>query len=167
MTHEPLAIGVARARVEWVDTDAAGIYHNSTVIRFVESAESRLMVERGLPDYFPSSPRVRFEADFQAPLFFTQDVTTRVLLTRIGTSSMHWEFEVWGEAFDGRPRRRAARGRYVTVHIGVGNRAGYDVGSVPWPESWVAALTGEPAAPASPASPADPALRPTPVESIP
>ncbi len=143
MTGEPLAVGVARTRVEWVDTDAAGIYHNSTVIRFVESAESRLMVERGLPDYFPSSPRVRFEADFEAPLFFTQDVTTSVCLMRVGTSSMHWEFEVWGEELDGRPRHRAARGRYVTVHIGVGNRAGHGATSVPWPTDWVTALAGE------------------------
>jgi acyl-CoA thioester hydrolase len=143
VTDEPLAIGVARTRVEWVDTDAAGIYHNSTVIRFVESAESRLMVERGLPDYFPSSPRVRFEADFEAPLFFTQEVTTTVRLARVGTSSMHWEFDVWGEEFQGRPRHRAARGKYVTVHIGVGRRAQHGATSVPWPAAWVTALAGD------------------------
>ncbi|GAB2469483.1 acyl-CoA thioesterase [Xylanimonas ulmi] len=152
MSQRPIAVGVARARVEWIDTDAAGIYHNSTVIRFVEAAESRLMVERGLSDYFPTSPRVRFEADFEAPLSFTQDVTTQVALTRIGTSSMHWEFEVWGESFQGRPRRRAARGRYVTVHIGVGRRPGHDPASVPWPEAWRRALTdlaGEPRTPSA------------------
>ncbi|QAY64404.1 acyl-CoA thioesterase [Xylanimonas allomyrinae] len=142
MTLQPLAVGISRARVEWVDTDASGIYHNSTVTRLVESAESCLMIERGLPDYFPSSPRVRFEVDFESPLFFTQAVTTSVRLMRIGASSMDWEFEVWGEEFDGRPRRRAARGRYVTVHVGVGRRPGSDGGSVPWPPEWRAALTG-------------------------
>ena len=32
-----------RTVVEWIDTDAAGIYHNSTVARFVEAAEARMM----------------------------------------------------------------------------------------------------------------------------
>jgi acyl-CoA thioesterase FadM len=29
-----------RRRVEWMDTDAAGIHHSSTVIRFAEAAEA-------------------------------------------------------------------------------------------------------------------------------
>jgi acyl-CoA thioester hydrolase len=137
--------GVFRTRVEWIDTDAAGIYHNSTVTRFVEAAEATLMRERGLDGYFPVAPRVRFEVDFEAPLFFGQDVTAVVELVRLGTSSMRFEFEVWGEAHDGRLRRRAARGAYVTVHVGVnhaaaGHRDG--AGSVPWPAAWVAALGG-------------------------
>ncbi|SFC57135.1 acyl-CoA thioester hydrolase [Nocardioides terrae] len=136
---------VLRTRVEWIDTDAAGIYHNSTVMRFVEAAEASLMRERGLDGYFPVAPRVRFEVDFEAPLFFGQDVTTVVELARLGTSSMRFEFEVWGEEHDGRPRGRAARGAYVTVHIGTnhagaGHRDG--AGSVPWPVEWVAALGG-------------------------
>lgn len=55
---------VLHSRVEWIDTDAAGIYHNSTVTRFVEAAEAALMRERGLHGYFPVAPRVRFEVDF-------------------------------------------------------------------------------------------------------
>jgi len=135
-------VGVFRTRVEWIDTDASGIYHNSTVTRFVEAAEARLMAERGLDGYFPSSPRVRFEADFEAPLFFGQEVTATVTLARIGTSSMCWEFEVWGEELAGRPRMRAARGSYVTVHVGAGHDlAAGPSGSRPWPEAWVAALS--------------------------
>jgi acyl-CoA thioester hydrolase len=135
--------GIFRTRVEWVDTDASGIYHNSSVARFVEAAEARLMHERGLDGYFPVAPRVRYEVDFEAPLFFQQDVTAVVELVHLGTSSMRFEFEVWGEAFDGRPRMRAAKGAYVTVHIGTSpataaHRDG--ASSVPWPESWVAAL---------------------------
>src|SRR6478672_13643539 len=110
--------GVFRTRVEWIDTDASGIYHNSTVTRFVEAAEASLVRTRGLDGYFPSAPRVRYEADFLAPLRFGQEVTATVSLARIGTSSMTWEFEVWGEAFEGAPRALAARGRYVTVHVG-------------------------------------------------
>ncbi|TQK69895.1 acyl-CoA thioester hydrolase [Nocardioides sp. SLBN-35] len=145
MDDSSLACGHFRTRVEWIDTDASGIYHNSTVTRFVEAAEATLMRERGLGGYFASAPRVRFEADFLAPLFFGQEATATVSLAAIGSSSMTWEFEVWGEEFEGRPRTRAARGRYVTVHMGTGQVAATaDDGSrrsLPWPAEWVAALT--------------------------
>ena len=71
------------------------------------------------------------------PLFFGQEVTATVMLAHVGTSSMRFEFEVWGEAFDGRPRRRAARGSYVTVHMS--GEHGLDTTS-PWPAAWAAAL---------------------------
>jgi acyl-CoA thioester hydrolase len=134
------AVGVVRTRVEWMDTDASGIYHNTTVTRFVEAAEARLMADRGVEGYFPAAPRVRYEADFEAPLFFGQDATATVTLAQIGTSSMRWEFEVWGEEFAGRPRTRAARGAYVTVHV-EGGSISAGVRSTPWPAAWVAALT--------------------------
>ena len=132
-----IPVGVLRTRLEWIDTDASGIYHNSTVTRFVEAAEARLMAERGLDGYFPVSPRVRYEVNFEAPLFFGQEVTATVMLAHVGTSSMRFEFEVWGEAFDGRPRRRAARGSYVTVHMS--GEHGLDTTS-PWPAAWAAEL---------------------------
>ncbi|MDH2414351.1 hotdog domain-containing protein [Nocardioides sp. CER19] len=133
--------GVFHTRVEWIDTDASGIYHNSTVTRFVEAAEATLFRSRGIEGYFPSAPRVRYEADFLAPLVFGQDVTAIVWLARLGTSSMTWEFEVWGEAFEGRARVLAARGSYVTVHLGSGPAAfGEARSSRPWPAEWVASL---------------------------
>lgn len=150
MDDSPRASGVFRTRVEWIDTDASGIYHNSTVTRFVEAAEATLMRERGLGDYFASAPRVRYEADFLAPLFFGQEATTTVSLVSIGSSSMTWEFEVWGEEFEGRPRTAAARGRYVTVHMGTGRVATTSGDgtrrSLPWPADWVVALTAAPGA---------------------
>ena len=58
-----------RSRVEWMDTDAAGIYHNSTVVRFVESAEAALVREWGLGSvYFPRVPRVRWPGSWQGRL---------------------------------------------------------------------------------------------------
>ncbi|MFR9795468.1 acyl-CoA thioesterase [Streptomyces sp. MS06] len=132
--------GVHRSRIEWIDTDAAGIYHNSTVVRLVEAAEASLMAGLGLHGYFPAAPRVHYEVDFESPLFFGQDVRTVVELADIGTTSMTFRFEVWGEEFRGHPGRRAAHGRYVTAYIGSGHRKGAAGG--PWPEEWVAALRG-------------------------
>ena len=134
-----IASATLRSRIEWVDTDAAGIYHNSTVLRLVESVEASLTRERGLDGYFPVAPRVRYEADFEAPLFFGQEVTTTVSVTELGTSSMTFVFEVWGEEFEGAPRERAVRGRYVTVHL---DRTGPGrPSSAPWPAEWVERLT--------------------------
>ena len=141
VSGEQRPTGTFRTRVEWIDTDASGIYHNSTVTRFVEAAEAELMRERGLPGYFPSAPRVRYEADFLAPLRFGQEATVTVQLAHVGTSSMTWEFEVWGEPYDEQPRVLAARGRYVTVHIGATAAPGEArQGSTPWPAGWVDAL---------------------------
>lgn len=144
VTDEQRPTGTYRTRVEWIDTDASGIYHNSTVTRFVEAAEAALMHERGLHGYFPSAPRVRYEADFLAPLRFGQDVTATVRLARIGRSSMGWEFEVWGEESEDRPRTLAARGSYVTVHIGAEPATRGEARSArPWPAEWLAALGAE------------------------
>ncbi|MGW0809973.1 acyl-CoA thioesterase [Nonomuraea sp. NPDC002799] len=140
MTRPHTARGVHHTRVEWVDTDAAGIYHNSTVIRYVEAAEAELMRACGLLDYFPRAPRVRYEVEFAAPLRFGQEVTTVVQIERIGTTSMSFVFEVWGEELAHRPRVRAAAGRYVTVHVDGGHDDDDAARSAPWPAAWVEAL---------------------------
>lgn len=133
-----LARAVHRGRVEWMDTDAAGHHHNTAVVRFVEAAEATLMRENGVDGYFGSAPRVRFEVDYVSPLWFGQEVTTTVLVERVGRSSMSFQFEVWGEEFEQLPRRLSASGRYVTVHVPRGTRE-----SAPWPTEWVATLGGE------------------------
>ncbi len=118
-----------------MDTDAAGHHHNTAVNRWVESAEAGLMRDRGVDGYFGVAPRVRHEVDFQARLWFGQEVTAEVVVERIGTSSMTFAYEVWGEEFEGRPRTLAATGRYVTVHVPA------DADSAqPWPDSWREAL---------------------------
>lgn len=128
-----------RTRVEWIDTDAAGIYHNSTVARYVEAAETALMAGAGIVhDYFPVAPRVTYHVDFHAPLFFNEPVTTVLTLARLGPTSMRFTFQVTAEAYDGRPARLAASGEYVTVHIGGDHSGGAT--SAPWPAAWIDAL---------------------------
>lgn len=119
-----------------MDTDAAGHHHNTAITRWVESAEAELMRERAVAGYFGVAPRVRHEVDYEARLWFGQEVTATVAVERIGTSSMTFAYEVWGEPFEGRPRTRAAHGRYVTVHVPTGADS-----AQPWPTSWRAALS--------------------------
>lgn len=123
-----------RGRVEWIDTDAAGIHHNTAIVRYVESAEATLIRDLGLDGYFPVAPRVRYEVDFEAPLRFGDEVAATVRVERVGRSSLTLGFEVWGGPA-GTPAVRVARGRYVTVHLdpAAGTAAA-------WPDAWRAAL---------------------------
>jgi acyl-CoA thioester hydrolase len=146
---------VYRAHVEWMDTDASGHHHNTAVTRYVEAAEAQLVRERGMPEYFGVAPRVRYEVEFPAKLWFGQPVTTTLVLERVGTSSLTFRFEVWGEQYEKHPRALAARGRYVTVYVPRGSDRGE-----PWPQDWHRRLTVAPPAPrassAPPVSPAPP-----------
>jgi len=94
----------------------------------------------GVDGYFPVAPRVRLEVDFERPLTFGQEVTAVVELERLGTSSMTFRFEIWAETGAGRPRGRAAFGRYVTVHV-AGSHADGTARSTPWPDGWRRALS--------------------------
>ncbi|MEA5454198.1 thioesterase family protein [Sinomonas sp. JGH33] len=120
--------------VEWADTDASGHHHNSFIMRSVEAAEARLFKRLGvLEEYFGIAPRVHHEVDFRSKLYFGQEATTVLEIESVGRSSMTFRFEVMGEAFEREdlpvPRRLAASGRYVTVHVPHGTEE-----SAPWPE---------------------------------
>lgn len=140
---------VHRTRVEWVDTDAAGHHHNTAVVRMVEAAEATLMRDHGVTGYFGAAPRVHYEVDFHAPLWFGQDATTTLTVERIGTSSLTFRFEVWGEETADHPRALSATGRYVTAHVPRGSRT-----SAPWPSEWLSALTRSGEAPGAGVAPA-------------
>ena len=129
--------GTYRGRVEWIDTDAAGIYHNTSVVRYVEAAEAELMRRLGLDGYFPSAPRVRYEVSFEAPLRFGDPIVAMVRVADTGRTSMTFAFEVWRDGVDA-PELRAAHGSYVTVHL-----SGTDARPAPWPSGWIDALRGD------------------------
>ncbi|MFJ8666294.1 acyl-CoA thioesterase [Streptomyces sp. NPDC093600] len=110
--------------VEWPDTDAAGHYHHSTVVRWVEAAEAVLLRRLGLAHLFGSTPRVHFEADYRARLWFGEKVRTELKVTKVGTSSLHYAFTVHGEADEA-----AVSGRMVIVHS-----ASRATATTPWPD---------------------------------
>jgi acyl-CoA thioesterase FadM len=109
--------------VEWPDTDAAGHYHHSTVIRWVEAAEAALHSQLGLDGLFGSVPRVRYEVDYLARLWFRDVVQISLEIADVGRTSLAYEFTVRrdGEA--------AARGRMVCVNVGPKG-----AGATVWPD---------------------------------
>ncbi len=123
--------------VEWVDTDAAGHHHNSLILRLAESAERELMTAAGvLHEWFTTAPRVRHEVDYSGKLYFGQQVTSTIVLEKLGRSSATFSFEVWGEQYGDIPRRKAASGKFVVAHVPHGTEK-----STPWPDVITKALT--------------------------
>lgn len=139
--------------VEWVDTDASGHQHNSAILRWVEAAEAELFRSLGLPDYFPSAPRVQQVINYKAKLWFGQRVTAMVKIHALGRTSLTMAFEVRGHAIgasgdethdagppvDASPEAGAvaAFGTVTTVHVPSGATA-----AQPWPEHFVRAVRG-------------------------
>lgn len=118
-----------RRYVEWPDTDAAGHYHHSTVIRWMEAAEAELYSRHGLLDLFGVVPRVHLEVSHRVRLWFRDQVEITLRVERLGTTSVTFGFTVH------RAEELAVEGFFTAVHIDpVAGR------STPWPERTRAAL---------------------------
>lgn len=113
-----------RRRVQWIDTDAAGIWHHSTVARWAEEAEAELHRQVGIIDQtFGATPRVVVEFEFRSPLRFDDVVDVTITVAKLGRSSITYLIEVRkGETV-------AASGRMVAVFID--RESGM---KRPWPE---------------------------------
>lgn len=87
-------------RVEWRDTDAAGIAHFTALLQMMEEAEHELLRHLGLSvhimeDDGPLSwPRVSVKADFQSPVKFDDVVDIDVCVTRLGEKSVTYGFSM-------------------------------------------------------------------------
>jgi acyl-CoA thioester hydrolase len=87
-------------RVEFVDTDMAGIVHYSNFFRFMEGAEVDFLRARGLSVALPwhdkkvGLPRVAAQCDFLQPAFFEDILDIDVILKNVGRKSITYGFEI-------------------------------------------------------------------------
>lgn len=88
-----------RTRVAMHDTDAAGIVYFATFFHYAEEAESHAMASLGiiLTQDAHLYPRVHVSCDYHAPLHFFEEVRVEARLVAVGSSSMTWEFLLYGE----------------------------------------------------------------------
>jgi YbgC/YbaW family acyl-CoA thioester hydrolase len=94
LTAAPASIRVRR-RVEWMDTDAAGIYHWTTIGRFAESAEAALFRALELPERtLELTPRVSIHLDFRRPLRFGEEAWVEMTVTAVGRASLRYALRV-------------------------------------------------------------------------
>lgn len=104
----PSAFTVER-RVEFCETDAAGIAHFSSLIVFMEQAEHALLRSLGLSvalshtSLFKKSssqeptfswPRVKVECDFQAPARFEDVLLVETSVASLGTKSVIYQHRI-------------------------------------------------------------------------
>jgi YbgC/YbaW family acyl-CoA thioester hydrolase len=94
---EPASV-VIRRRIEWIDTDAAGIYHWTTVFRFAEAAEAAMYTALGIERAFGSAPRVAVSVDFKRSLRFNDPVEVELAVDAIGRSSLVYRITITSDA---------------------------------------------------------------------
>lgn len=88
---------VLRRRIEWIDTDAAGIYHYTTTFRLAEAAEAAMHTALGIADRtFGATPRLGVEMDFKRSLRFNDEVEATLVVTAVGRSSVSYGFTLAG-----------------------------------------------------------------------
>ncbi len=85
-------------RMEFRDTDAAGIVHFSQFFVFMEQAEHAFWRTLGLSVVFAdqgreiSWPRVSAKCDYRSPLRFEDEVSISMSIARVGTKSVTFAF---------------------------------------------------------------------------
>jgi 4-hydroxybenzoyl-CoA thioesterase/acyl-CoA thioester hydrolase len=86
-------------RVEFRDTDAAGIAHFSTFFTMMEQAEHAWLRELGYSvlmkraDHALSWPRVAAECSFESPLWFEEIVQLEGQIAKLGRTSVTYRFQ--------------------------------------------------------------------------
>ena len=89
---------ITRRRVEFCDTDLAGMMHFSNFFRFMEFAEQEFLRARGLSVAWEEGtekfgfPRVNATCDYRVPARFEQVLEIEVTIARLGAKSVTYEF---------------------------------------------------------------------------
>jgi acyl-CoA thioester hydrolase len=115
---------VVRRRIEWIDTDAAGIYHWTTAFRLAEAAEAALHTALGIADRtFGVTPRVSVAAEFERSLRFNDPVEVELAVEAVGRTSVRYSLAITG------PEGPAMSGHVTAALIDRATKR-----AVPWPD---------------------------------
>ncbi len=86
-------------RVEFCDTDMAGIVHFSNFFRYMEAAESEFLRSMGLSVTWLESglrfgfPRVSAKCDYLSPARFEDILNIAVIVEKVGKKSVSYRYE--------------------------------------------------------------------------
>lgn len=86
-----------RCEIAFADTDASGAMHFPNVFRFVEAAEHAFLKSRNVLTFNRqdgSWPRLQVWCDYKKPLVCGEFIEVLLTISRLGGSSLTWEFEV-------------------------------------------------------------------------
>ena len=87
-----------RRRVQFHETDVAGIVHFSWFYRYMEEAEHALWREAGLsiaaPDAEVGFPRIAASFEFHRPLHFEEEFDVRLRIVEIASKTIRYEAQI-------------------------------------------------------------------------
>ena len=107
-------------RVEFSETDMAGLVHFSNFFRYMESAERDFFEAAGVdlirtqPGEVTGWPRARAECKFSAPVRFGETLEIHLAVLAVKDRSLEFQCRIFRRNPDG-SRTQAARGRLATV----------------------------------------------------
>jgi acyl-CoA thioester hydrolase len=120
-----------RRRVEFGDTDMAGITHFANFFRYMEAAETEFLRTLGLSvawyegDTRVGFPRVSVACDYKSPARFEDVLDIAVYLEEIGRKSVRYRFEF---THDG---KELAVGRITSVYCRSGPNHRFESAEIP------------------------------------
>ena len=116
-------------RVEFADTDLAGIVHFANFFRYMEATEHAFFRSLG-HSVHPGAeedselvgtgwPRVNVSCEYRAPIGFEEEVEIELLIEEVRTKSIRYLYRFW-KSKDGE-RILAATGRMTSVCVQMGD----------------------------------------------
>jgi YbgC/YbaW family acyl-CoA thioester hydrolase len=87
--------------VAFGDTDASGWMHFPNIFRYAEAAEHAFLRSRHVLVFDRSKggwPRVKVSCDYKRPLLCGNAIEVDLSISRIGASSITWDFEILNSA---------------------------------------------------------------------
>ena len=109
-------------RVEFSETDMAGLMHYSNYFRFMETAEHGFFRSLGMSIFMARQdpplgwPRVHASCDFKLPLRFEDEVEIHLLVSEKKSKSLSYLFKF--RKLNAAPPVEAARGSLTVVCVG-------------------------------------------------
>jgi YbgC/YbaW family acyl-CoA thioester hydrolase len=107
-------------RIEFSETDMAGLVHFSNFFRYMETAERDFFEACGIdlintqPGQVVGWPRARVDCKFIAPLRFGETIDIHLAIKTIKDRSIEYQFRIFRHNQDG-SRTQAAKGHLITV----------------------------------------------------
>jgi len=108
-----------RRRIQFAETDMAGVLHFSNYFRLMEEVEHEFWRSLGRTVFMRESPyiswpRVSVQCEYISPLRFEDQIDLRFKVTKVGSKSLHYEVEFV------RDGERCAHGKITAVCCATG-----------------------------------------------
>jgi acyl-CoA thioester hydrolase len=128
---------IGERRVEWVDTDSAGIVHFTSFLRYVESVEHAFWRSIGLSCHMGEGdeqhgwPRLSVSCDYTKPVRFEQLLNVGIQVLRVGNTTLQYGFWIFDDK--GIEDGLVAVGELTIIHVGMDPGSG-GINKLPIPE---------------------------------